>query len=135
MAVKVLVTPGPAVTAATPTEPLSREKASAQNAAFSSARTSMIRMPLRLASTNMGEMCPPHNVKRCENALLLKHFCHLSPTIHVFLPVPIHCIPSPQVKPVRCCSAALINENSPNHTKAYSVVVNFFRSAEECLNE
>jgi hypothetical protein len=45
-AVIVFVTPGPAVTAATPIVPVMRATASAANTAFTSSRTSMTRSPL-----------------------------------------------------------------------------------------
>lgn len=45
IAVRELQTPGPAVTAATPTSPVTRAHASAANAAVCSCRTSMTRMP------------------------------------------------------------------------------------------
>ena len=57
-AVSVFVTPGPAVTTATPT-PVSRAVASAAKAAVCSCRVSMTRMPRRFASTKIGAMCPP----------------------------------------------------------------------------
>jgi hypothetical protein len=63
MAVSVLVTPGPAVTAATPGNPRKRETESAAKAALASCRTSIILIPSFLASTKIGEICPPHNVK------------------------------------------------------------------------
>ena len=62
-AVMVLVSPGPAVTAATPGMPVSRAIASAANTAVASSRTSVMRMPIFRASTRMGEMCPPQSVK------------------------------------------------------------------------
>src|SRR6056297_656719 len=61
--VMVLVSPGPAVTAATPGTPVSRAWASAANTAVASSRTSVMRMPMRFASTRMGEIWPPHRVK------------------------------------------------------------------------
>src|SRR3954452_2471994 len=60
----VLVTPGPAVTAATPGTPVRRKTASAAKTASTSWRTSTTRMPRCLAPTRMGEMCPPQRVKR-----------------------------------------------------------------------
>ena len=63
-AVSVLVTPGPAVTAATPGIPLSRATASAANTAVASCRVSTTRRPARLAPTRIGEMCPRHSVNR-----------------------------------------------------------------------
>jgi hypothetical protein len=56
-AVIVLVSPGPAVTAATPVVPVSRATASAAKTALASSRVSMIRMPRALAATRIGEMC------------------------------------------------------------------------------
>ena len=64
IAVIVLVTPGPAVTAATPGTPVSRNTASAANTASTSWRTSTTRMPRCLAPTRMGAMCPPQRVNR-----------------------------------------------------------------------
>ena len=63
-AVIVLVTPGPAVTAATPGMPVRRATASAAKTAFASSRTSTTRIPRALAETRIGEMWPPHSVKR-----------------------------------------------------------------------
>lgn len=63
-AVIVLVSPGPAVTAATPGTPVIRATASAANTALTSCRTSTTRIPRRLAPTRIGEMCPPHSVNR-----------------------------------------------------------------------
>ena len=63
-AVIVLVMPGPAVTAATPGMPVSRAVASAANTAVASSRTSTTRMPRALAALRIGEMWPPHSVKR-----------------------------------------------------------------------
>jgi hypothetical protein len=56
IAVMVLVTPGPAVTAATPGTPVMRATASAAKTAFTSCRTSITRMPAFFALTKMGEM-------------------------------------------------------------------------------
>ena len=64
IAVIVLVTPGPAVTAATPGIPVSLDMASAANTAVGSCLTSITRIPCFLAPTNIGDMCPPHKVKR-----------------------------------------------------------------------
>ena len=63
-AVIVLVTPGPAVTAAKPGTPVSRATASAANTAVASCRVSTTRTPRAFADTRMGEMCPPQRVKR-----------------------------------------------------------------------
>ena len=63
-AVSVLVTPGPAVTAATPGRPVRRAVASAAKTAVASWRVSITRMPARLAATRIGEICPPTRVKR-----------------------------------------------------------------------
>mmetsp|Transcript_23987 Transcript_23987/g.83242 ORF Transcript_23987/g.83242 Transcript_23987/m.83242 type:complete len:248 (+) Transcript_23987:370-1113(+) len=63
-AVTVFVTPGPAVTAATPGTPVRRATASAANTAVTSCRTSTTRMPVALAATRIGEMCPPTSVNR-----------------------------------------------------------------------
>jgi hypothetical protein len=62
-AVIEFVTPGPAVTAATPGNPVMRATASAANTAFFSSRQSMIRRPASCAPTRIGEMCPPQSVK------------------------------------------------------------------------
>ncbi len=62
-AVSALVTPGPAVTAATPGRPVSRATASAANTALRSSRQSMTRSPASWAPTSRGEMCPPTSVK------------------------------------------------------------------------
>ncbi len=63
-AVIVLVTPGPAVTAAMPGTPVIRATASAAKTAVASWRTSTTRMPRSLAPLRIGEMCPPHSVNR-----------------------------------------------------------------------
>ncbi len=55
-AVMVLVTPGPAVTAATPGRPVIRAVASAAKTAFRSSRQSTTLMPRSLAPMRMGEM-------------------------------------------------------------------------------
>ena len=62
-AVSVLVTPGPAVTAATPGTPVMRATASAANTALASWRTSTMSMPRAFAPVRIGEMCPPQRVK------------------------------------------------------------------------
>ncbi len=59
----LFVTPGPAVTAATPGTPVSRALASAANTAVASWRVSITRMPWARAPDSIGEMCPPHSVK------------------------------------------------------------------------
>ena len=56
IAVTALVTPGPAVTAATPGTPVIRAIASAAKTAFFSSRTSTTRIPRALAPTRIGEM-------------------------------------------------------------------------------
>src|SRR4051812_2181809 len=63
-AVTALVTPGPAVTAATPTVPVIRATASAANTALASSRTSTTRNPRACAPVRIGEMWPPHSVNR-----------------------------------------------------------------------
>ncbi len=63
-AVTVLVTPGPAVTTATPGMPESRAVASAAKTAVTSCLVSTIRMPAFSAAVNIGEMCPPERVNR-----------------------------------------------------------------------
>ena len=62
-AVTVLVTPGPAVTTATPGTPVIRAVASAANTAFASSRVSITSIPIFLHPTSIGEICPPHRVK------------------------------------------------------------------------
>ena len=62
-AVTAFVTPGPAVTAATPGMPVSRAAASAAKTAAASPRVSTTRMPRALAPERIGEMCPPQSVK------------------------------------------------------------------------
>ncbi len=63
-AVAELVTPGPAVTAATPHSRVTLDQPSAANAADCSWRTSMIRMPCSVAPVRIGQMCPPFKVNR-----------------------------------------------------------------------
>ena len=58
------VTPGPAVTAATPHSRVTFAQPSAANAADCSWRVSMIRMPCSSAPISTGQMCPPLRVKR-----------------------------------------------------------------------
>ena len=62
-AVTVLVKPGPAVTAATPTTPDNLATASAANTAVTSCRVSTILIPSFSHATSIGEICPPHSVK------------------------------------------------------------------------
>ena len=64
-AVIVFVSPGPAVTTATPGLSDNRVTASAAKTAVTSWRTSITLMLFSLAATKMGEMWPPHSVKRC----------------------------------------------------------------------
>ena len=64
-AVMVFVTPGPAVTAATPGTPVKRATASAAKTALTSSRTSTTWIPWASAPTRMGDMCPPHRVNSC----------------------------------------------------------------------
>src|SRR5260370_22680665 len=59
-----LVTPGPAVTAATPHCRVTLAQPSAANAAACSWRTSMILRPCSWAPTRIGQMWPPLRVKR-----------------------------------------------------------------------
>lgn len=63
MAVTALVTPGPAVTAATPMRPESLETASAAKTAVASCRVSTTRIPSFSLATRMGEMWPPASAK------------------------------------------------------------------------
>src|SRR2546423_5562977 len=58
------VTPGPAVTAATPHSRVTLAHPSAANAADCSWRTSTIRRPCSVAPVRMGQMWPPLSVKR-----------------------------------------------------------------------
>ena len=64
-AVIVFVTPGPAVTAATPVMPVRRDMASAAKTQFTSCLKSMTVMPSFFDATSMGEMWPPMRVKMC----------------------------------------------------------------------
>ena len=71
-AVIELVTPGPAVTAATPGTPEIRPTASAANTALTSSLTSTTRIPSFLAPVRIGDMWPPQRVNknctpRCRN--------------------------------------------------------------------
>src|SRR2546429_7968764 len=63
-AVTALVTPGPAVTAATPHSRVTLAQPSAAKAADCSWRTSTMRMPCSVAPVRIGQMWPPFNVKR-----------------------------------------------------------------------
>jgi len=63
-AVMVFVSPGPAVTAATPGRPVSRATASAANTAVASCLVSTTLIPRALAPMSTGEMWPPHSVNR-----------------------------------------------------------------------
>ena len=63
-AVTEFVTPGPAVTAATPTSRVTLAQPSAAKAAVCSCRTSMRRMPCSVAPISTGQMWPPFKVKR-----------------------------------------------------------------------
>ena len=62
IAVIVLVTPGPAVTIATPTESVNLETASAANTAETSSRTWMMLIFSFSHPTSIGEMWPPQSV-------------------------------------------------------------------------
>ncbi len=64
-AVTVLVTPGPAVTTATPGTPDSRALASAAKTVVTSWRVSMILMPSFSAPVSTGATWPPDSVKTC----------------------------------------------------------------------
>src|SRR5215467_12755484 len=59
-----LVTPGPAVTAATPHSRVTLAQPSAANAADCSCLVSMMRMPCSSAATSTGHMWPPLSVNR-----------------------------------------------------------------------
>ena len=59
-----LVTPGPAVTAATPHSRVTLDQPSAANAADCSCRTSTTRMPCSAAPVRTGQIWPPLRVKR-----------------------------------------------------------------------
>src|SRR5712692_1247913 len=59
-----LVTPGPAVTAATPHSRVTLAHPSAAKAADCSWRTSTMRRPCSVAPVRIGQMWPPFNVKR-----------------------------------------------------------------------
>ena len=78
-AVTVLVTPGPAVTAATPIVPVIRATASAANTAFASSRTSTTRIPRACAPVRIGEMWPPHSVNRCVTPCRARTSAMMSP--------------------------------------------------------
>ena len=60
-----LVTPGPAVSAATPTPRVALAKPSAAKAAVCSWRTSTISMPSSLQPSYMENRWPPESVNRC----------------------------------------------------------------------
>lgn len=62
-AVSVLVSPGPAVTMATPGTPVRREMASAAKTVVASSRTSTTRIPTASQPTRIGAMWPPVSVK------------------------------------------------------------------------
>ena len=61
MPVMALVIPGPAVTSATPSSPVSSACACAMWTAARSSRTSMMRMPSASSRIQIGMMCPPHS--------------------------------------------------------------------------
>src|SRR5256885_4056373 len=63
MPVIALVTPGPAVTSATPSLPVNSAWACAMWTAARSSRTSMMRMPSASARIKRGMMCPPQRAK------------------------------------------------------------------------
>ena len=62
-AVTVFVTPGPAVTTATPGIPESLAVASAAKTAVTSCLVSTTRMPIFSDAVSIGAMCPPDKVK------------------------------------------------------------------------
>ena len=64
-AVIVLVTPGPAVTAATPVMPVRRDMASAAKTQLTSCLKSTTVMPSFFEATSIGEIWPPIRVNRC----------------------------------------------------------------------
>ena len=66
IAVIVFVTPGPAVTTATPIVFVILEVASAANTAEASSLTCTISIPSSSHPTKIGEICPPHKVKIVE---------------------------------------------------------------------
>lgn len=72
IAVIVFVKPGPAVTAATPIEPLKRATASAANTAFTSCLTSTILMPSFSEAHKIGDIWPPDRVNRYLTSWALK---------------------------------------------------------------
>src|SRR5690242_7143526 len=80
-AVVEFVTPGPAVTAATPHSRVTLAQPSAANAADCSCRKSTIRIPCSEAPTRIGQMWPPLRVKRCVTPARLSASAISSPAL------------------------------------------------------
>jgi hypothetical protein len=78
-AVTVLVTPGPAVTTATPVTPVILEAASAAKTAVASLRTSSTCIAARLHATRIGEMWPPHRQNTAFTPWAVSTFATMSP--------------------------------------------------------
>ena len=73
------MTPGPAVTIATPILLVSLDVASAANTVETSSRTSMISIPSDSHPTRIGDICPPHKVKTVLILLFLKNELTVNP--------------------------------------------------------
>ena len=80
----VFVTPGPAVTTATPTFPVNLACASAANAALPSCRTSRTFIPSFSQPTKIGETCPPESPKIVWTPWALRTFATMSPPFAAF---------------------------------------------------
>ena len=82
-----LVTPGPAVTAATPHSRVTLAHPSAANAADCSWRTSMMRMPCSVAPVRIGQMWPPLSVNRWLTPARLRASATSSPALPESTPI------------------------------------------------
>ena len=78
-AVTVFVTPGPAVTTATPTESVILETASAANTVVASSLTWIISISSFSQPTKIGDMCPPQRVKILFTPFLFKQEAMANP--------------------------------------------------------
>lgn len=115
-AVTVLVRPGPAVTATTPTVPVRRATASAANTAVTSWRVSTTRMPSFSQATSSGEICPPTSVKRNFTPCALSTAATLSPPCRM-LPLSTLCIN--RYKSPRRCAAPSTAATSVPQTRSW----------------
>ena len=79
IALSPLVTPGPAVSAATPTPRVAFAIPSAAKAAVCSWRTSTSPIPSSLQPSYMENRCPPDSVKRCSTPRDFKTFATIRP--------------------------------------------------------